>query len=534
MHQERWASLALGPAFLVTPFVAFARHHDYGLLRWELLVCGGLLTLAGLLLGAAMALGGRGLRVLGVALLTTLLIDVQTEWAEATKLALPGIFLLVAIIGGALRDHVATIASVMLGALLLATLLLPGATSPRRPSLASVPPAITGPSPLVHLVLDEHIGVEGIPRELDRDGRAAAKLERFYVDRGFRVFGRAYSRYYDTNVSLPNLLNFTLSSEWSRGPRVRVVVGSNAYFEEMTRRGYRIDVVQSDYLDFCRSSGQISISSCLTYPLETLDVVEGAPLAPAEKARVISGVYVRLSSLLSGMLDRLGSVYRAYGRQPPWLTARVSSLSAMRVLDQLTSDLPRIGPGSLVFVHLMLPHFPYAYDAECRLEPLPRNWLWASVRGTGFRNSPVSRQQRYARYLEQMACLSAKLGGFFDAMAAAGVLDEARILVHSDHGSRIGLFEPDVRFEGRLSGSDYLDAYSTLFAVKEPGGVPAYERGELSLDELFDAWMRGEPDAARSEGPWVYLRDRRRLTRRAMPAFEHGSVLESASNGSGP
>jgi hypothetical protein len=35
------------------------------------------------------------------------------------------------------------------------------------------------------------------------------ELRQFYLRHGFRVFGRAFSRYYYANSSIPNLVNFT-------------------------------------------------------------------------------------------------------------------------------------------------------------------------------------------------------------------------------------------------------------------------------------------------------------------------------------
>jgi hypothetical protein len=532
-QDERWASLASGPLLLVAPFVVFAKHHGYGLLRAELLACVALLAALGLLAGAALARGGVRTRVAGLALLAALFVDVSAEWADASGLALPAAWAAAALAGWVVRDHVAAIACVVVGALLAATLVLPGGRGALRPldlAPASAPGSASGSAlpPVVHLVLDEHAGLEGVARGFDPDGRAAAaRLERFYTGRGFRVFARAYSRYYDTRFALPNLLNLTHSESFRRG--VRAGLGANAYFREMQRRGYRIHVVQSDHLDYCRSAQASAVASCFTYPLETLDVLEDAPLARREKVRIILGVYARLSVVATELLGRAASQLRAVGVEPPWAAARVSSLVAMRVLDQLAEQLPGLAPGSLVFVHLMLPHFPYAWDAACRLRPDARDWLWANLGGPLYRNTPASRAQRIPRYLEQLECLYAKLGGLLDAMERSGVLARARILVHGDHGSRTGLHAPSVVFEKELSPSDYLEAYSTLFAVREPGGAGGVERAPLALEELLGAWLRGER-AEPAEEPWVYLLSPPpRLARRPLRAFDDAGSASAAT-----
>lgn len=524
-NRERLASLLAAPLLLVTPFVVFARHNGYGLLRWETLLCVASLAGIGLALGAAMAVGGRAARVLGVALLAALLADVQLDRVGAAPLA--AIFAAVALAGWVLRAHVAEIACTLGAALLVASLVLPsGGAALGRLALDDSPAPAGAPPPILHLVLDEQTGVEGIPRDFDRDGAEADRLRRFWTERGFRVYGRAYSRFYDTDVSLPNLVNFTRRARRPFEPGWGRVLGANAYFAEMTQRGYRIQIVQSDYIDFCHAAGEIALAGCFTYALDTLDAIEDAPLPRAEKLRVAVGMYASLSRVLALALDRVGAAIRAAGGRPPWGAPPVSPISAMRVLEQLISELPRIQPGSLVFVHLLLPHQPYAYDADCQLEPQAATWLRANVPPLApRRNTPESRAARWSRYLAQGACLRAKLGELFRALQAAGVLDTARIVVHGDHGSRIGLFAPDVELEPSLTPVDYLDAFPTLFAVKEPGAAGGYERAQASTDELFGAWVRGELPALQPGEPWVFLRaPPPGLQRRPMPTFEDGRV----------
>jgi hypothetical protein len=529
-HRERWASLAAGALLAVTPFIVFAKHNGYGLLRPELLVCAAVLAGVGVLAGAIMAWGGPLTRVLGMALLATLVVDVNAEWPDKNPLALAVTFAVFALVGWVLRERVATIACVVGSVLLGSTLVLPSgqaALGTLTLAPAAAPAAAGAPPPLVHLVLDEHVGVEGIPRDFDPSGVFADRLERFYTERGFRVFGRAYSRYYDTDFALPNLLNFKRSESFRRG--VHAGLGESAYFREMTQQGYAIHVVQSDHLDYCRSGKKIAVASCFTYPLETIDVLEDASLANSEKVRVIYGVYSRLSVVLTALLPGAAQAWQAFDAKPPWVVARLSAIASMRVLDQLVAELPRIRPGSLVFVHLMLPHFPYAYDAGCRLAPLADDWLWANLGGPLYQNTPASRERRYPMYLAQLECLYSRLDALFDAMDATGALEQARIVVHGDHGSRIGVHSPSIHFESALSPADYVDTYSTLFATKGPDEAGGYERAQRALDELFPAWLRGEPIAEPHEEPWVFLRSPPpRLYRRHMVAFEHGLVAAAS------
>jgi len=67
--------------------------------------------------------------------------------------------------------------------------------------------------PVIHLVLDEHIGVEGIPENIEGGRQLKKDLISFYAKNGFRLYGKAYSRYSITLNSIPSLFNlgFTLN-----------------------------------------------------------------------------------------------------------------------------------------------------------------------------------------------------------------------------------------------------------------------------------------------------------------------------------
>jgi arylsulfatase A-like enzyme len=98
-----------------------------------------------------------------------------------------------------------------------------------------------------------------------------------------------------------------------------------------------------------------------------------------------------------------------------------------------------------------------------------------------------------------------RLRGIFDAMRDAGIYQDALIVVHGDHGSRINLVEPTVNMIDRMADSDFLDAFSTLFAVKTPRIEPGYDRSVRSIQELVTSWAATDfhslPNRVDDEGP---------------------------------
>ena len=516
-----------GPLILLTPFLVFVRHNDYSLIRPEMLVCIAALVILGLLLGLAMALGGSVLRVPIAAALITLVADIQSTWFDSWGLPIATAFAVSLLLAWLLRRHLCTILSIVFGVMLVTTLVVPSGTQWQLRHSEREAESDGSKPPIVHIVLDEQAGVEGIPREFDPNGQAATQLRDFYMERGFSVFGRAYSRYYDTYTSLSHLVNLDESNEALRyfegAFRQGMSVTRNAYFEELTRRGYRIHVYQSDYMDFCHGDGAIDIASCLTYDLEKIKSIETAPLPIREKVLTIAGMYTQISFLLKELRAGL----------PAWGVdvGMTASVSAMGLVDLLIEQLSDIRPGSVHFVHLLLPHQPYAYRENCELRPLVGEWLRAwDASANPQRNTDATRARRYPLYLEQMSCTHLQLDRMFDAMRSAGEFERALIVIHGDHGSRLDRGPHARSTEWDLTAPDMVDAYSTLFAVKTPREAAVYDRRRLSLEQLLEhvvhrGTVRGEQAVSESGEPFVYLQlNSGVMATRGLPEFAHGSV----------
>jgi hypothetical protein len=148
----------------------------------------------------------------------------------------------------------------------------------------------------------------------------------------------------------------------------------------------------------------------------------------------------------------------------------------MPMFDAVAEDLAKAGPGTFVFAHFLLPHYPYVYDANCE-QRMESKWLTrsdydrANVPG-GIMNVPDGRAERYRVYFPQLHCAQKKIDGLIAAIPPS-LRQDAIIIVQGDHGSRISLVDPTSKANVKLAASDYADAFSTLFAVR----APSIERG---------------------------------------------------------
>ena len=108
--------------------------------------------------------------------------------------------------------------------------------------------------PVVHILLDGFIGIEGMPPYASA---AALKnqMYSFFEEHDFQVSPYAYSRYARTGDSVYSAMNFKHDglSEYRRENfgQSQHMLKTNAEFDVMEELGYRLSIYQPGYLDFC-------------------------------------------------------------------------------------------------------------------------------------------------------------------------------------------------------------------------------------------------------------------------------------------
>jgi hypothetical protein len=306
----------------------------------------------------------------------------------------------------------------------------------------------------------------------------------------------------------------------------------NAYFERLEQAGYAIRAHHLAYLDVC--AGHAPPWECRLYEESSLAVLHDLPASAVEKLSVLGSVFLEGSHAVA-------RVKRAYNSGRPWLSNagvdlpawswdrnRVSPIASMAALDRMAADLARSQRGELFFAHLLVAHHPYVYDADCRPRP-PAEWRQRRDhddigRETGDTNTPAGRAIRYSLYLEQLRCAGRKVDQLLGAIPPH-LRHDAVVIVHGDHGSRIGLVEPNGWRERSFGGSDYADFFSTLFAVRSPAIKAGYDREPAPITCLLRTLVESSftslaaLNACASSGT-VFFNDR---TPRPLPDFEHAS-----------
>lgn len=476
-HSERWspllreAGVATGAGILVllASLANFLGHNEYPLWTPEV----GVATLALVAVAASVGLTYLVVGQLGRVLLQHCLVFMALDLNFDFIVAVVG----TVAIGLVLRQRMLLFIAIAAGVVLVtqAAGVGLGATTGSAPS---VPGAQRSDAPLlVHVVLDEHIGIEGLI-DTPRGVAMREKLIAFYSGNGFRLFGGAYSHYLHTVNSMPEVLNFG-----ALPPVASFDVNPNAYFDRLGELGYGIHVWQTDFLRYCDNAFVVSCRTRRAF--DAHDLVE-APLPATVKAKLLIDSMATLSDgigNLSIIYDGAALAGRYVGLRLPLYRLRdrpmPAAVGALETIDAVVAELRGASRGEAYFVHDLVPHDPFILTPECGIKQA-HDWQ--------NRSGPrAAKERREEAYFDQIDCLLVRLQVLLDAIAASPAGEDAIVLIHGDHGSRITDVDPTVETEGRFTDADLIAGYSALFAVRASGIAPGYESRRLSLSELVTA-----------------------------------------------
>lgn len=452
-----------------------------------------------------------------------------TEGGVRPSIAIPAMIVTLVMVFF-LRQHINKVLIAVFVVMFVSTVVLNMPLSQEDASVKTATPTGGGGGlpVIVHLVLDEHMGSGGMTQRLPEGERIREELTAFYLRNEFRLFSRAYSEYFDTHATLASLLNGgadETSLAYAVKNRNKYILTTNGYFEKWARNGYKINALQSSYFILCPNAS-VETDNCTTYNHDSFDEDAISSLPTTDRLILIGNMYY--SSFTLFKLLRLWEknlrrhLRKNYNRSLPYFGlwhGWVGPLAVSSPLNRLIRNISRSSGGELFFAHLMIPHYPYVYESSCRVRSPVSTWrLRSRDYGT---NTPGSRRARYTDYFDQIRCTMRKLQSLFDAMKEKGTFDQAIIIIHGDHGARITRIEPEAGNANQMTGDDYIDSYSTLFALKAPGVTPGTDERMAPLTRLLAyATDRREEVLLENVAPYVFLSDGDdEYVRTAIPAF---------------
>lgn len=255
---------------------------------------------------------------------------------------------------------------------------------------------LADPHDIFLIVLDGHPGLEALRLDYPEDVVETVQSE--LTAGGYDLPDSAWSSFRATDFSVPSVLNMgypvddVSSTPNSTQDMYNTISGDSLLREQLAENGYKTYMIESGWSG---SACHSWYDECVASPL--LDeamfiVIEKSVLGPA-------------------ILESHGYAFTA---------------GAQNAMDWLRSHGPELtenGSPDFVFTHVMSPHAPFFFDAQCR------KVVTEERSGVVFARAGVDDETRAEFLLEQMACLRSFLLDF------GGAIDEeAVVVVVSDHG----------------------------------------------------------------------------------------------------
>jgi hypothetical protein len=334
--------------------------------------------------------------------------------------------------------------------------------------------------PVIHLVLDEHASLESLAAT-PQGARLAGEIERGYLQRGFRVFASSRAPSGATQKSLGRIMAYDPDGTNQEPGLARVrdfqyALVDNRYFDALRASGREVLALQNSFLRFC-VPGE---TGCHTYSRAghaASSIAHGLPLR--ERAYLLARLFhddmmalrtVRHVALYRWAIgDRIGVRDSEHWLRPA---------AVLGVLDA-TQDLAGHADlrGRALFAHVLLPHFPYILDSQCRVVP-HEQW-----RAPGW-HEKFDRQYTRARdlaYFEQVRCLHGRVWTLIDTVDRGPGGKGAVVIIHGDHGARLREKSPNPT-EAALRSASPDDSLDTFLAIRSPRHPPGVVRERAPLD----------------------------------------------------
>ena len=489
MVREKIIPLFLPVLLLLTPYVYFIQFNQYGFNSYEALTLLFVIVFIGLILGLLLRSKVWVVRVITFSLLVTVTLSFfpffQNGWM------IKGSFILAVVLGLFCVDALLTIMSAVF---IASSLFLPMKHQFVEPTVLKKTVKVNQQLPtVVHIILDEHIGINAIPTDISEGGALKKQLTNFYLNNGFVLYPNAYSHYSRTYNSIPNLLNFipkAQNASYFPDGLKQLNLYQNAAFSALSNKGYAIDIFQPQYVNFCAAKS-INLEQCYTYPVHSLAYVKHLNISKTQHFIFLSKSFLLMSSVYHAFI--IG--YEYYLRPAllvvsinlphwSWHQDQMSSAAVPEVFNRLAKSIIAHPKGRVYFAHILLPHYPYIFNQYCQPNPKVSQWMMNYDLGPTA-NTDKQRALHYTYYEGQIKCVYQQLNQFMDKLKQAGDFNQTIFIINGDHSSRITKLAPFPVNAKYLSEQDFQDSFATLYATKFPHEAAGKQLQQVPITRLY-------------------------------------------------
>ncbi len=180
---------------ILCPFINFLYYIDYGILHEELFILFVFHLVISVVLSVIIHNRADNLRCVVLSLPLVVIIDIQFDFFYWSAVGVAASLIATFIVLWIFRKHSAVILLATFATVNVSTLFVGSEPLPDRHSTNSEEDGRQdgGLPTLVHIILDEHVGIEGIPTNVPNGLKTRNDLMALFDDFGFYVFGAAHT-----------------------------------------------------------------------------------------------------------------------------------------------------------------------------------------------------------------------------------------------------------------------------------------------------------------------------------------------------
>ncbi len=300
------------------------------------------------------------------------------------------------------------------------------------------------------MLWDEMSGLNSLSSKSKEGKQVDYNFEKLFQKYHFDYYTKSYSISKNSVTSISSLVNFkddvdseikVLASS-SKNYFIEYDVNKNLFFEKFNA----ISIIQNIHLNFCNHR---NIFKCYQYNPLRLDIID----AEVDVFSNIISSWSLNGSIFGKSFWRLlkqGNLIKST-LEPEGEKLFIKNLLNYSKKDLLSKKY------DLVFMHILVPHKPYGFDSECRYDSKLSNL-----------NIFMKQNQHIKQHNVERNCVIRLIDKFLEGSP----IDDLRIIILSDHGSRI-------------TDQDN-SALSTIFAYKD-FEKNTYNRinDKLSIQSIF-------------------------------------------------
>jgi Sulfatase len=293
--------------------------------------------------------------------------------------------------------------------------LVASSTRPEQ-TRASLPVSRTGAivGNVYHIVLDA-AQTDAALAALAANGRSDAFT-------GFTVFTNNTSNYLYTHASFPSYMTGSFYESGSFEHWTEEAFKTHGLLKAVHDKGYATTMYgflrswDNPYIDTFRSLGDVFSDSTR---VKNRSVADFSQIWLARSMpNVLTNEALAAGLRLGRFVQRLDSTAGGHGIPILYEDGRDTYSSVVMMREALATERTRSANGQYVYMHAVLPHPPFVFDAQCTYD-------------LGLRRTRDG-------YFQQLDCALSLVLAFLSELRRLGRYDDATIVIHGDHGEGRG------------------------------------------------------------------------------------------------